>query len=336
MILKKILILVIFLTLSLQVFANGSDEVATVLLMKGKAKAKQLDGKIIELTEGQKVQEGSELLTSERSFIKLIFIDKSTINVGPSSSIHIQAFPKKEAGIIKLIRGQIRAEVTKNYMEMEDKSKSKLYIQTNSAAMGIRGTDFQVNYNPVNKNSSLIVFEGKVAMAHIDPTLQNKIFVQNRLEMLVSNKTSVLVTQGQFSAVNFKVSEKALAPQNLGIKQLNILKENPSGIIEDTSTPSKSDSAQEVESSKFIKNSNDTIEAKRGEDNFINLETVSVVAPVSVINDSNNGTVGVATGVTTRPATVGTAGVATGDVAGASSVSVIETAKDSAKDSAKE
>lgn len=87
------------------------------------------------------------------------------MNLGPNSQMVINAFPKKEAGIITLVKGQIRSQVTKDYMEMEDKSKSKLYIKTKTAAMGIRGTDFQVNFNPQNQNTSLITFEGKVAMA---------------------------------------------------------------------------------------------------------------------------------------------------------------------------
>ena len=174
----KNIVMIIFILLSLagEIFAEEA-KVATVLLLKGIVKAKLLDGKTIDLKKDQTLPEGAEVITSDRSFVKLIFIDKSIINLGPSSSMQIQAFPKKEAGIIKLIRGQMRAEVTKNYMEIDDKTKSKLYVQTKTSAMGIRGTDFQVNYNPANQNSSLIVFEGKVVMAHIDRANQNDVFV---------------------------------------------------------------------------------------------------------------------------------------------------------------
>ncbi|MGZ3809772.1 MAG: FecR family protein, partial [Bacteriovorax sp.] len=136
----------------------GEDLVATVLLKKGDVKAKLADGSLIILTIDKKIPVGAVVQTAPNSFVKLIFSDKSQMNLGPSSQMLIQAFPRKEAGIIKLVKGQLRAEVTKNYMEMEDKSKSKLYIQTKTASMGIRGTDFQVNYNPANENSSLIVF----------------------------------------------------------------------------------------------------------------------------------------------------------------------------------
>lgn len=228
-------ILLTFSILFLFSVAAFCDEnnVATVLKVKGKAKAVLTNGKEFELTEEKMLPEGTQLITSEKSFVKLVFIDKSTINLGPLSSMRIQAFPKKDAGIINLLRGQIRAEVTKNYMDIEDKNKSKLYIYTKTSAMGVRGTDFQVNYNPANQNSSLIVFEGKVAMAHIDRAQINEEFIQNKLEAIVSANTAVLVRQGQISAVNLKISDRALIPTKLAPTQLDALKENSTGLGED-------------------------------------------------------------------------------------------------------
>ncbi|RPJ77913.1 MAG: hypothetical protein EHM20_05175, partial [Alphaproteobacteria bacterium] len=93
----------ILLTFSfLFLFSNlafaDENNVATVLMVKGKAKAVLTDGKEFELTEEQAIPEGAQLTTSEKSFVRLVFIDKSTINLGPSSTMRIQAFPKKEAG----------------------------------------------------------------------------------------------------------------------------------------------------------------------------------------------------------------------------------------------
>lgn len=225
---KFLSVFLLCLLLSGAVFSD--ENVATVVLKKGNVKARLKDGQIVDVKLEQALPEGVTLLTSERSFVKLIFIDKSQMNLGPSSSMLIQAFPRKEAGIIKLIKGQIRSEVTKNYMEMSDKSKSKLYIQTRTASMGIRGTDFQVNYNPENQNSSLIVFEGKVAMAHIDRSRGDEVFNQEKLEALVSSNTAVLVKQGQISAVNLNISDRALIPTKLAPKQFEGLKENTTGL----------------------------------------------------------------------------------------------------------
>ncbi len=211
-----------------------ADDVAKVVILKGQVKAKLSNGTIVDVKADQSLPEGAVLQTAEKSFVKLIFIDKSQMNLGPNSQMVINAFPKKEAGIITLVKGQIRSQVTKDYMEMDDKSKSKLYIKTKTAAMGIRGTDFQVNFNPENQNTSLITFEGKVAMAHIDHAAREDHFDQSKLEKVVSSDKAVMVTHGQISAVNLNVAERAMAPTALGVKQLDALKENETGIKEST------------------------------------------------------------------------------------------------------
>lgn len=225
----------IFATLTLLTMsfsALSSDNVAKVVIMRGMVKAKLADGSIIDVKADQSLPEGATVQTAEKSFVKLLFIDKSQMNLGPNSQMVINAFPKKEAGIITLVKGQIRSQVTKDYMEMDDKSKSKLYIKTKTAAMGIRGTDFQVNYNPKNQNTALITFEGRVAMAHIDRGVREERFDQSKLERVVSSEKAVMVTQGQISAVNLNVAERAMVPTKLGTKQIEALESNETGLKE--------------------------------------------------------------------------------------------------------
>lgn len=225
----------LFSTLAVTFIAFNSfaaDNVAKVIIMRGMVKAKLLDGTIIDVKADQSIPEGATVQTAEKSFVKLLFIDKSQMNLGPNSQMIINAFPKKEAGIITLVKGQIRSQVTKDYMEMDDKSKSKLYIKTKTAAMGIRGTDFQVNFNPENQNTSLITFEGKVAMAHIDRASREEHFDQQNLENVVSSEKAVFVTKGQISAVNLNVAERAMVPTLLGTKQVEALEQNETGIKE--------------------------------------------------------------------------------------------------------
>lgn len=225
----------IFTTLTLLAIsfsAISAENVAKVVIMRGMVKAKLTDGSIVDVKADQSLPEGATVQTADKSFVKLLFIDKSQMNLGPNSQMVINAFPKKEAGIITLVKGQIRSQVTKDYMDMDDKSKSKLYIKTKTAAMGIRGTDFQVNYNPKNQNTALITFEGKVAMAHIDRNVREERFDQSKLERVVSSDKAVMVTQGQISAVNLNVAERAMVPTKLGTKQIEALESNETGIKE--------------------------------------------------------------------------------------------------------
>ncbi|MDO9184201.1 MAG: FecR family protein [Bacteriovorax sp.] len=302
------------LTLSFS-YALFADEggVAKVVIMKGQVKARLLNGSIQDVVVDQSIPEGATLQTSEKSFVKLIFIDKSLMNLGPNSQMVINAFPKNEAGIVTLVKGQIRSQVTKDYMEMDDKSKSKLYIKTKTAAMGIRGTDFQVNYNAENQNTSLITYEGKVAMAHIEKGQREDRLDQGKLERVVSSEKAVLVEHGQISAVNLNVAERAMAPTLLGTKQIEALQNNETGLKESTDSDKKQyrnplppgvdsaifSSTQSVVSAEKINaksNPNGFFNAKTGEyklpaGSIIDLNTVNIIPPpANAVFDPNSKT----------------------------------------------
>lgn len=222
------------------IFSLGTSALAA---SKGVAKVIKARGKVFEvnskkkLKKGDWIKEGAEILTKNRSFIKLLFIDKSKMSLGPNSQMVVTKFPKKKAGIISLMKGQLRSQVTKNYMQMSDKDKSKLFIKTKTAAMGVRGTDFQVNFNVRNQNTSLITFEGAVAMGAIGDL--RKGLSQKRLESIVSSPTAVMVRRGQFSGVMPNVDTKPLAPIKLNKKQLKALESNDGSKTSSTSKKGK-------------------------------------------------------------------------------------------------
>lgn len=285
---------VLLMTAFLSTAALAEDAgVAKVLILRGQVKAKLLNGTIIDVKADQSIPEGSVLQTAEKSFVKLIFIDKSQMNLGPNSQMVINSFPKKEAGIITLVKGQIRSQVTKDYMDIDDKTKSKLYIKTKTAAMGIRGTDFQVNFNPENQNTALITFEGKVAMAHIDKAAREDKFDQGKLERVVSSEKAVMVEHGQISAVNLNVAERAMAPTLLGTKQIDALAENETGIKESTDSDKKqyrnplppgADSAVFSNAQPEMARSNDNT-AKSDPNGFFNPKTGEYKLPAGSIID---------------------------------------------------
>jgi len=215
---KLALIFSLFLTLNLTVMGQEKGA-AKVIVLKGKALA-LIGGKTSTLKRGDWLPVGAQVKTLERSFAKLLFIDKSTMNVGPSSQMKIDAFPKQDAGIITLVKGQIRSKVTKNYMQMNKKDKSKLFIKTKTAAMGVRGTDFQVSYSLKTQNTTLLTFEGSVAMAKLAAGASR--FNQALLEKAVSGPTAVMVRRGQFSGASPK-SEKTTVPVKISPIQLESL-----------------------------------------------------------------------------------------------------------------
>ena len=105
---------------------------------------------------------------------------------------------------------------------MADKDKSKLYIKTKSAAMGVRGTDFQVNFDRKSSATTLVTFQGAVAMARIAEAA-NKAFDRNALESTLRSKDAVLVQRGQFAGT--APSKAATTPQKVPDTTLQTLKD---------------------------------------------------------------------------------------------------------------
>lgn len=223
----KCIFFFIFCLFSQIVFA--APQVAKVLILKGSAKMLDPDtGKSTALSRGMWVKEGSKLSTSPKSFVKLLFKDKSSINLGPKSEMEISKFPQKEAGVLTLIKGQIRSKVQKDLLE-ENKDKSKMFIKTKTAAMGVRGTDFEVMFNEKTQNTAVVTYEGEVVMAQLPPTLENNFVSQESLEQAVSGDQAVSVREGQFAGSS-KVG-RPNQPIKINPAQFNTLKENE-GIVD--------------------------------------------------------------------------------------------------------
>lgn len=117
---------------------------------------------------GDLILEDTSLVTGPKSFIQVKFIDNSLLNMGPESKIVVTSMKKDTPGIISLLKGRIRTEVQKSNESNSSTGKNKFYIRTRSAAMGVRGTDFQTIYNPENNVTSLLTFKGQVAFTKIE------------------------------------------------------------------------------------------------------------------------------------------------------------------------
>src|SRR5690606_13003721 len=66
-------------------------------------------------------------------------------------------------GLVSLLKGKMRSQIVP-----DNTNNDKYIIRTRTAAMGVRGTDFQSTFNPENRATSLVTFKGQVAMARLD------------------------------------------------------------------------------------------------------------------------------------------------------------------------
>lgn len=216
---KRLLSFIITLAAILAFADDTGKKVAVVQLLRGDVNVELAAGNIKKLGKGDWVVEGAIVRTGEKSFAKLSFIDKSTMNVGPSSEMKIEKFSKDEAGVINVLSGKIRSKVTKNYLDM-DQDKSKLFIKSKSAVMGIRGTDFMFTANKKTGNTTAVLFEGKVVFNKLKPGANNR-----DLESIVNKGRAIL--PGQYSVASNKYS-KPTVPAKMNSSQLKGLEKNES------------------------------------------------------------------------------------------------------------
>ena len=123
-------------------------------------------GRTFQLEEGDPVYAGDTVETTSSSRIKLVLSDGSQITIGADSRIRIEITRPESPSVINLFKGWIRAKVIKDLEALDPKAKSKLFIKTNSAGTGVRGTEFEVTYSEVEGEGTtqLDVIEGVVEL----------------------------------------------------------------------------------------------------------------------------------------------------------------------------
>lgn len=215
---KKTITLLTLFSIILYAFAGSKGKKVAVIKMKrGKAIVLKPDGSKKSAVKGEWVTQGSVIKTQPRSFVRLSFIDKSTINIGPNSEMKIEKFSKEEAGVLNVFSGKIRAKVTKDYLQM-NKNESKLFVKSKSAVMGVRGTDFVFSYNPERDAATTVLFEGSIVFNKI-----NKNNMRMQLEDIVNRGQKI--KPGQFS-VSKRGIAKPTVPAKMSTKQIKALEKN--------------------------------------------------------------------------------------------------------------
>lgn len=197
------------------VFANN---IARVKALRGEVKALGLDLSTRDLKKSDWLLEGETIITAKRSFVRLNFIDDSNVNIGPSSKVKVEQFKKDAPGVLSVVTGKIRAQVSKDYLKMQ-KNKSKLFVRSSNAVMGIRGTDFLFSTNSKTKNTVAVLFEGSVVFNRLDSKDTLNI---NKYESIVNRGQSI--KPGQLSSVSG--SQKVMKPKSLNKAQFLNLKNN--------------------------------------------------------------------------------------------------------------
>lgn len=197
---------------------SSENKVALAKVVKGDVKEILENGESKILKNNEWISEGSVVQTAAKSFVQLKFIDDSQVNVGPQSEMKIEQFSKTEPGVLNVLKGKIRSKITKNYLDME-KDQSKLFVKSNTAVMGVRGTDFIFGTSKKNGRSTAILFEGSVVFNR----LREGAASDRRVLEKIVNEGRRLVP-GQFSVVT--QNSRPTVPAKLNSEQFNKLYKN--------------------------------------------------------------------------------------------------------------
>lgn len=159
---REITTLLIFLSLAVTATAEASPESAgKIARVEGVALRFDSKGKSEKLHEGSAVYVGDKLQTREKGSIKLVLNDQSEMNLGPSSAMTVDSYDNKDnKSSFSMLMGNLRAKVKKAFT-----NEPKMFIKSSTSTMGVRGTDFETTFNPQTGATSLVTFEGAVAMA---------------------------------------------------------------------------------------------------------------------------------------------------------------------------
>lgn len=228
----KCLINSLLFLLSTSVFAFNEKvfPIAKVLLIKGEVTAlapKSLEA--IKLKQGDMLLKGTSVLVNGKGFMRLRFINDSTIILGPNSKIVVEMSPEDQTSMVNLLTGKVRA-IVKKETNGENKDK-KFLIKNQSAVMGVRGTDFQVTFNPKSKRTGLLTFEGQVDIAKNvspPPAVEGVDVAQEVKELkLLLEKKFEPVRKGDFANIA-AITKELEPPVKINPEQFVLLKRDES------------------------------------------------------------------------------------------------------------
>jgi FecR protein len=135
------------------------------------------DGKVAALKEGQMLAEGAAIITQDGASVVLVFASGATVTVGEKTDMVIRKFsqesfdasstntaveePSVSQTEIMLNRGTVTNKVAKL------RAPSTYVVKTPVGAAGVRGTIFQVVYDPTEKVLRILTAEGLVVFTSL-------------------------------------------------------------------------------------------------------------------------------------------------------------------------
>jgi hypothetical protein len=125
--------------------AQFAQAAGTVTHLSGTLYVKRPDGSVRLLSEKSRVVQGDQLSTERATYAQVKFDDGGLVTLRPNTRVNIDRFafekaePKKDGFVMSLLRGGFRA-ITGLIGKRANRNAYR--VSTNTATIGIRGTDF--------------------------------------------------------------------------------------------------------------------------------------------------------------------------------------------------
>lgn len=162
---------------------SNPNEIGKITKLRGEVSAQRAND-TIKLGLDEFIELNDLVKTEKKSFLKIEFIDKTTIVIGPNSELKIQKFTLEKGSVFNLMRGQFRTKVNKRVTKV-----NSVIVKTNLASLGIRGTEFLTNSYSVNGKS---VTDTALLKGSIETTIKDSpSFMLNQSEAFNTNQLSL-------------------------------------------------------------------------------------------------------------------------------------------------
>ena len=159
---KRYLLISIFFILSTS-FVFSQKVVAAISSLKGAVMVKPFGSrKYIPAYKGQMLKSSEWIKTKDNVFVAIVFLDGSNIKIKQKTEVQITSYrqtSKELKTTLNLTKGQAWSNVA------SQGDAGEFTITTPSAVASVKGTEFDLEYNAENDESTLTVFSGEVLFA---------------------------------------------------------------------------------------------------------------------------------------------------------------------------
>jgi hypothetical protein len=160
--------------------ASWAEDVGTIAELQGTAEIGQA-GIWKVATIGAGVAQGDTLRTGRPGRLRVVFRDDSVLTAADGSEIKvdeqvIDANRGVARSVFALVRGKVRALVSDYYSQ----PGAAYQIQTASAVVGVRGTEFVISIDPNDEATDVVGIEGRVEVHSVRDLIGHTVFVTAR------------------------------------------------------------------------------------------------------------------------------------------------------------